>query len=353
MIYYSHVNENNLVERDSFLARSAKSLYAIAGSGERVIALMDCPTLDSVHLIDNNWDALYLCELKIAALGHLSVEDYLSFVGFAPASGQRWAQFEALKPLLSEGCRHFWAERPKDIEMGICHCGHFEQFLHRANPIIRFFLGKGFYQCFSVKKADWKGFPALRWRIVKAIFSHRWTYLLFGMKDSAFVSKDSDLQVIPAALQQSLDGDGVAQSGLFHLIFNGHLRLMSEENLPPSFQKAVLLRIQAALKDGRLKIYYHFGDVLDVLGRSNLKQEEAPFFSLSDILSFVNLDYQQKLIQLITTSNTGAGTLVFRAFVRNRLTPAQVADLKKQFGTLKDLTAKERSHFYQVFQIDY
>lgn len=137
MIYYSHVNEDNCVERNSFLGCSAKSLYAIAGSGERVIALMDCPTLKTVHLIDNNWDALYLCELKIAALGHLSVEDYLSFVGFAPASGQRWALFEVLKLMLSEGCRHFWATRQKNIEMGVCNCGHFEQFLQRANPIIR------------------------------------------------------------------------------------------------------------------------------------------------------------------------------------------------------------------------
>ncbi len=353
MIYYSHVNEDNNVERNALLSRPAKSLYAIAGSGERVIALMDCPTLDAVHLIDNNWDALYLSELKIAALAHLEVENYRSFIGFTPALGDRWAQFEALEPMLSEGCRHFWALQREAIEMGVCNCGHFEQFLQRANPIIRFFLGKGFYQCFSVKKADWKGFPTLRWRIVKAIFSYRWTYLLFGMKDSAFISKDAALQAIPAGLQKSLDEDAVAQSGLFHLVFNGTLHQMSEENLPPSFQKAVLQRIKTALSDGRLKVHYHFGDVLDVLKGLNIEREESSFFSLSDILSFVNLDYQQKLIGLITAANTGKGTLIFRAFVRNRLTQKQAADLKNQFATLQDLTTKERSHFYQVFQIDF
>jgi S-adenosylmethionine:diacylglycerol 3-amino-3-carboxypropyl transferase len=173
------------------------------------------------------------------------------------------------------------------------------------------------------------------------------------MKDTAFVSSESALKHIPAALQKSLDeDDGVAQSALFHLVFNGNLQRMSEENLPPSFQKAVLQRTKAALADGRLKVHYHFGDVLDILKGINLEGEESRFFSLSDILSFVDMDYQQKLIDLIHTAKTGKSSLVFRAFVRNRLTQEQFADLKKKYSTLKDLTTEERSHFYQVFQID-
>lgn len=353
MIYYSHVNEDNRVERNALLAMQAKSLYAVAGSGERVIALMDCPSLAAAHLIDNNRDALYLCELKIAALAHLNIEDYRAFVGLLPASGQRLAQFEVLKPMLSAACRNFWSLRPKDIETGICHCGHFERFLQRANPMIRTFLGKGFYQCFSVPKADWKGFPTLRWRMIKALFSCRWTYLLLGMKDSAFVSNDSVLKHIPAALQQSLDEDGVAQSALFHLVFNGNLQRMSEENLPPSFQKAVLQHIKTALADGRLKVHYHFGDVLDVLNNIKADKEESRFFSLSDILSFVDMNYQQKLIDLIHATKPGKSSLVFRVFVRKRLTPETLDDLKKRYSTIKDLSAEEHSHFYQVFQIDF
>lgn len=352
MIYYSHVNEDNGVERKALFARPAKTLYTIAGSGDRVIALLDCPTLEAAHLIDNNWDALYLCELKMAALARLSVEDYLAFVGFAAVSGDRWAQFDALKPTLSEGCRDFWEERKADIERGICLCGHFERFLQRANPLVRFFLGRGFYQCFSTKKADWKGFPALRWRIVKALFSNRWTYRLLGMKDSAFISKDSELRAIPAALQKSLDEDTVPQSCLFHLVFNGNLNEMPEAHLPPSFQKAVLLRIKTALAEGRLKVHYHFGDMLDVLKTLNLERAETRFFSLSDILSFVDRDYMKTLIGLVAAVKTGASTLVFRTFVRNRLTQEQAADWQKQFGNLVDLTAEERSHFYQVFQIE-
>lgn len=158
MIYYSHVNEDNHVERNALFARHAKSLYAIAGSGERVIALMDCPALGMVHLIDNNWDALYLCELKITALAHLNIEDYRSFVGFEPPSEQRWTQFEALKPRLSEGCQHFWALRKNDIEIGICNCGHFEQFLQRANPTLLFFLEKVFISAFRCPKPTGKAF---------------------------------------------------------------------------------------------------------------------------------------------------------------------------------------------------
>lgn len=359
MIYYSHVNEDNRVERNALMARPARHLYAVAGSGERVIALMDCPSLESVHFIDNNWDALYLCELKMAALDWLPVDDYLSFIGFSSYPGRRYDLFEAIKPSLSESCRSFWETRKKEIEMGICNCGHFEQFLHRAHPVFRFFLGKSFYQCFWAQKADWQGFPNLRWGIVKAFFSYRWTYRLFGMKDTAFISSDSNLKLIPDALQQSLDEDGVGQSALFHLVFNGNLRRMPEENLPPSFQKDVLQRIKNARTEGRLKVHFQFGDVLEVLQHADLQQSEPAFFSLSDILSFVSWDYQQELIRLITAAGSGGDSIVFRAFVRKRLTEQQVNDLYANLrsingpsGRVKDLTAEEQSHFYQVFQIN-
>jgi hypothetical protein len=128
---------------------------------------------------------------------------------------------------------------------------------------------------------------------------------------------------------------------------------MRAENLPPSFQKAVLQSIKAAFDYNGLKVHYHFGDVLDVLKELNVEQDEAPFFSLSDILSFVDISYLQKIMEVISASKTGKGTLVFRTFIRNRLTQQQIADLSKQCGTIKDLTPEERSHFYQVFQIEF
>jgi S-adenosylmethionine:diacylglycerol 3-amino-3-carboxypropyl transferase len=173
------------------------------------------------------------------------------------------------------------------------------------------------------------------------------------MKDSAFVFADAKLKTIPTALQQTLDKDGVAQSALFHLVFNGNLHQMTEENLPPSFQKAVLLRIKAALTEGHLKVYYHFGDALDVLNTINLERDERRFFSLSDILSFVDMDYQKKLIDLIRAAKSGKSSIVFRTFIRNRLTQEVFAVFKKKYSTFKDLSAEESSHFYQVFQINF
>ena len=41
MIYYSHVNEDNRVERELMTKGHFSSLWGIAGSGERVISLMD------------------------------------------------------------------------------------------------------------------------------------------------------------------------------------------------------------------------------------------------------------------------------------------------------------------------
>jgi S-adenosylmethionine:diacylglycerol 3-amino-3-carboxypropyl transferase len=352
MIYYSHVNEDNRVERKIMQERAYTTLYTVAGSGERVIALLDHPTLKTVHLLDNNWEALYLCELKITALTHLSAEAYLGFVGFYPDAGSRWAQFYTLQPFLSDNCWQYWVEKKHTIKKGICFCGHFEQFLQRANPFLRFFLGRNFYQCFSTPKADWKHFPAFRWQLVKMLFSFRLTYKMLGMKDTAFISNDADLKTIPAALQKSLDMDTARESCLFHLVFNGNLDKMPEAFLPPSFQQPVLQRIKTALRQDQLKVIYHYGDALSLLETFHYEPMASRFFSFSDLLSFANMDYMDTLIKLVTRIKNGSNTLVFRAFVRNRLKKDQIIGLQHKYGKVVDLTAEERTHFYQVFEVN-
>lgn len=352
MIYYSHVNEDNLAERNSMSGSQYDSLYVIAGSGERVIALLDHPGLESVHLIDNNREALYLCELKLAALENLSVDDYLGFVGFFATSGTRWDSFKGLKHKLSDGCGSYWEGRRSMIEQGICNCGHFEQFLKRANPILRRFLWKAFFQCLDQKKSSWMQFPYFKWRLVKTLFSYRLTYQLFGMRDPAFISKDALLEAIPAALQKSMDEDRTNESCLFHLVFKGHLRDMPAKNLPPSFQRAVLTRVKESLQLGKLKMHYHCDDLLDTLKELKFESKESRFFSVSDIMSFADMSYLNAVILRISKIQNGSNTLVFRSFVRHRLKAIDLLTLRDLFGKVTDLSRTDRTHFYQTIQID-
>jgi S-adenosylmethionine:diacylglycerol 3-amino-3-carboxypropyl transferase len=349
MLFYTHVNEDNAVERLAMADMQAGELFVIAGSGERVLALLDHPGISTVYVVDNNREALYLCALKIAALKALDVQTYLRFVGLLVASAEERLQcFAQLSPELAEACREFWSTKQAEIAAGICTVGHFEQFLAKARPWLRFFLGKGFYQCLEKPRAEWRRFPHLRWAMVRWLFARRFTYRLFGLRDQAFISAGAELSAIPAAMQQSLLEGRVQESCLFHLVMNGHLRAMPPEYQPPSFQPEVLKRIKLALYERRLQIHYVLSDVSEALRTLPFQQGVNRFFSLSDLLSFMDWADMEKLIGQIASLPQGQNRAVFRAFVRNRPSDAELGEL----GRVEDLSTAERTHFYQVFQID-
>ena len=81
MIYYSHVTEDNCAEQLYFQNHPASNLLAIAGSGERIIAMIDLDHLDIIKAVDKNPEALYLLELKIALLKQFDTETYLKIIG--------------------------------------------------------------------------------------------------------------------------------------------------------------------------------------------------------------------------------------------------------------------------------
>jgi len=64
MLFYSHVNEDNTIERQLLQNSGCRHAVAIAGSGERVIALMDHESCKKITAVDFNKDALFLLQLK-------------------------------------------------------------------------------------------------------------------------------------------------------------------------------------------------------------------------------------------------------------------------------------------------
>ena len=54
MIWYSHVNEDNRVERGLLLQGEYDQVICVTGSGERALALMDAGKLQLFHAIDIN-----------------------------------------------------------------------------------------------------------------------------------------------------------------------------------------------------------------------------------------------------------------------------------------------------------
>jgi S-adenosylmethionine:diacylglycerol 3-amino-3-carboxypropyl transferase len=351
MIFYSHVNEDNEVERAAMTSASYRQLFCVAGSGERVIALLGHPGLQQIYAVDPNPEALYLLELKLVALETLGVENYLAFCGFSENTArQRAAWFESLKPALSERCASFWENNQPAIAAGICHCGHFESFLARVRPLANRFLGKKFRAAFCRDFTTIEGFPHIRWYILKRLFAQKQAYRLMGNRDDAFVGEGCTVNRIPQGLQTLLDENRLGKSFMAHLIFKGHLRDMHPLDLPPSLQPDLLLKVHKALREKAFHIEYHCEGMLEFLEKRPAEKTEAVFCSFSDVMSFEPPKYLLDCLRIFR-DRFGKTTLVARTFLKNEL-PSSFPEQVRALGfSMSDVSGAERTAMYHAYKI--
>lgn len=349
MIYYSHINEDNRVERQLLLSSGCTTVVAVAGSGERVLALLDNEACKKFYVVDVNEEALFLLQLKLAALETLSIDEYLKFCGLHPVQKvlrQQW--FSQLKDKLTPSCKMYWEQHMQLVKNGILYTGHFEKFLQRVRPSVNFFLGKSFDLVLSGGSPQAKTFPKRKWELLARLFSWKWIYTMWGNRDIAFVGKGADISYIPGSLDRIIYNGEAASCFMTHLIFKGHLREMNDADLPPSLQKEVLQRIKQRLASSAIKIRYYHGDILSFTTSHESSTGQAVFYSASDILSFENYSY---LYQLIDKATRPGNMIVWRTFLRNRSNNIHTTTLANKYKEVKDHTSSESTRMYQVFSI--
>jgi len=348
MLYYSHVNEDNRIERELLQSSGCTAVAAVAGSGERLIALLDCESCTHFHAIDSNEEALFLLQLKLAALKSLSIEDYFQFNGHHNSSGQmRKEWFKRLADKLSPPCKKYWEQNISVVENGIVNAGHFERFLRRVRLPVNLFLGNKFISVLSDHSPYSGDFPKRKWKLITRLFSLKWIYKLWGNKDLAFVGRGADIARIPAALDKIVYNGEAASCFMAHLIFKGHLREMKETSLPLSLQKNVLQKVKQRLLSSEVTVNYNHTDIL-TYARDNAISQKPSFYSLSDILSFESPDYLRQLLNKIAVPGN---TIVWRTFLRNRANGTNHDDPYLNYENIADHSPVESTRMYQVFSI--
>lgn len=349
MIYYSHVNEDNRIERKLLGVSSCSSVVAIAGSGERVISLLDHEPSTRFEVVDVNEDALFLLQLKLAALKNLTVEDYWQFIGHHDADRKaRKEWYAGLRKQLSGPCMQYWDAHQEAIEKGILDMGHFETFLKRVRPFLLFFLGPYMVSLCSGSSPQSFKFPKRRWNLVMWLFSKRWVYRLWGNRDIAFISKDASILQIPVSLKKIVSGGEAASCFMSHLIFKGHLRDMHEQDLPPSLQQETLERIKQRIMSSKINIHYHHRDAASFIEMDLHRQASGVFYSLSDILSFETPAYLDRILKQAAIKGN---VVVWRSFLRHRLSEESLGSMTKTYGLLQDHSDQESTRMYQVFAL--
>lgn len=323
MIYYSHVNEDSTPERSAFSQKPYKKLVCIAGSGERVVALLDNPCLSQVEIVDNNLPALHLTELKLMAIKHLDINEYLTFIRF---NGQR-SQVDGLKemfnriaPYLSDSCYSFWTVNYSKIKNGpLLNTGHFEKFLSKTRLITKLMLAPNPGHLLMTPFNHWNQFDKLRWSLVLKCFGLRWSYRILGLLDKAFVDDEADVGLIPKAIHRLAQTDVLNSSFFMHLIIHGNLAQMQEIHLPRSLRSEVLNQVKLNLWRETLKIEFIHNDILaHCAAEEKSDNSEYSFYSLSDLVSCVSPDYVNRLLVSVFSRNPGKSSVMLRSFLKNR-----------------------------------
>lgn len=348
MIWYSHINEDSSVERKQLTGEHYKTICCVSGSGERMIALLDHPA-DTFYAIDVNLEALLLLQLKLQALKELTVEEYLSFIGHARISDEKRIEiYTSFKNKLDHECRNYWDDHIRYIGNGILHIGHYERYLARLRPMLRFFLGSGFEHVFDNGDDRGNDFPKIRWKILNALFSNRWTYKLSGNRDISFVGPGTDNKKISEGLNRILKEKSARDSYVFHQIFRGTLNGMEESVMPVSLQKKHLQAVREKLKQG-LTVKYIHKDYATAVSENGISGLHSAFHSLSDIIGFENGHYIKNLLSKILCKP--GNKAVIRSFLINTINENFFTGAGIENDAWEDLSAHESTRMYQVFSV--
>ncbi len=349
MIWYSHVNEDSWVEREILLRGEYDQVICVTGSGERALSLMDAPSVKVFHAIDINPEANFLLELKLAALGVLGETDYLAFCGLLGEKNRfKGLTVGRILEELSPHCRVYWERRIALLHKGVAHCGHFERFLGRVRPLLKVLLGRGFEECFVRPYDSLQNFPARRWSFLLWLFSERWVYRLMGNRDPAFVASKAEPRFIARGLQQTLEEDRAMTSYIFHLVFRGGLDAMPADHLPPSLREEVLNAVRRKFSDPEFLFQFHEGDLKATVAAWPKRDFSRTFFSVSDILSFVDFNYLMSIFEMLDGENI---SVVFRSFLSNRVTPQQIEVLESRFKKVADVSRRDQTRMYTVYHV--
>lgn len=354
MIYYSHVNEDSTPEQAIMDTANFSNLVTVAGSGERVIALMNHQNLERINIVDPNVEALYLTELKITTLQLCTVSEYLFFLGFKSSCithVDRKVLFEKVLKRLSRKCATYWVTNRTIITSGkLLSCGHFESFLSKVSSLVRFLFYTKIDSMMHRPYAQWGGYEKFLWKIVSKVFTYKIPYLLMGNRDPAFVHAKAERNTISKAFQKSFNENGQLNSFFMHLLFYGNLEKMTTEVLPDSLSETFLTRVKKGLSQKSINISYHQTDLRTFLEEE--KEFASTFISTSDVLSFELPKYMNSILKLVADPiEYGSNRIVWRSFLRHR----NLYDIieNKTYQKHQDISHFDKTNMYKVYSMNF
>lgn len=322
---YTLSNEDTRVEH-ALLPENARSVFAIAGSGARVLPLIARDPAE-LEIIDLAREQLHLCELRIAAARALSHSEYLFLLGYRggldsgdPASNEtgdsRLKLFERLE--LSPDCREFWRAHARQWEPhGFVLLGKWENHFQKLGKIFRRGLRMDVRPVFEAQSLEEqrelyrKHFKPVVFRNFLRVVASEFVFNKFlykghfsGSSGHATESR-APWRFIDEEFRRLFTTTLVRKNYFLQVLFLG--RIYYEEGLPLEAQPAVL----EAIKRSKTRVIFTQGNLLE-----KLPARPFDFISLSDTISYLSQEDAARVLELLHAGTPAGARMVIRSFLK-------------------------------------
>ncbi|MDE6241021.1 MAG: BtaA family protein [Anaeroplasmataceae bacterium] len=125
-IHYSNCHED-VLQLKKYMPPHTRRILSIASALDNSLAFLENDEVE-VLAIDSNPSQVYLSKLKIAAIKHLSYNDFLILLGFKEENSVD--VYNTLQASLDEETRTYFEEHLFLIENKLIHAGRFEYYFH-------------------------------------------------------------------------------------------------------------------------------------------------------------------------------------------------------------------------------
>jgi S-adenosylmethionine-diacylglycerol 3-amino-3-carboxypropyl transferase len=344
---YSSVNEDWRTEVEALALRPGNRVLCITGSGARPLALLAAEDV-RVTAIDSVPAQNHLLRLTIAALGQLSVDEALGFIGLARRPARwRLAVLDHLR--LAGSCRSYWSTHSRHVARGVLYQGRFERHFRQLGWLVRRLRGRAIRELLAFDDIeDQREFVRTTWDkwwwrwVYRASLDPRVSRLSFG--DPAYFAHAAVPvgETVYRRMNESLGRFPAKDNFMVSLLFDGRL---SSSDLPPHLRADGIARIRPRLKNL---------EIVDADLNTCLASGDGPRydrFSLSDVPSFMSSDeYDRFMSRLVTAARPGA-RIVLRQFLTRYDVPAAVAGRLAREADLEARLAQEDRAFAYEFLI--
>ncbi len=346
-LYFAQVREDPVLEIEALAPAAGETLVVVGSGGCTALSLLAAGA-GQVVAVDLNRAQNSLTELKAAAMGTLTADEVVGFLGGVPmAEDDRRRCYQRVAPSLGSQARDWWDAHPGPIGKGVLGSGVTERFIggvmevvkkgiHPRRRVRRLLACRTLDEQRAFYRREW---DTRRWRLLftlllnRAVFRKTYHPAFFEHVDNPSFARH-----FQALAEHSLTEVPVATNYFVHFMLTGAYPVAVPGGLPPYLAPEGAAVVASALDrltlvDGGYTSYLRTRPDASVHG-----------FAISNILEWFTPEQSDELFAEVVRTAVPGARFVFRNFVGWTEVPERWRDMVVEDRAVgEELITRDRS----------